>query len=167
MKRIYFPLLSAILLFTASTAFASARSLDAVLQAQTWIAARATAQSTAGRVVVLDVFTVDCVNCRNVVPELRALYRTYHANGLDVVGIHSPETPAEKQRGYVVEKLAAQGIVWPVAVDNDFALWRAYGIDAWPTQLFFDRHGRLRKIIVGDSQDDAVAATVRELLSER
>lgn len=167
MRRLFYPLLSAILLFTAAAAPAPPQTLDPVLRARDWVGARATAQSTAGRVVVLDVFTVDCVNCRNVVPTLRSLYRSYHVRGLDVIGIHAPETPAEKQRAYVVENLAAQGIVWPVAVDNDFALWRAYGVDAWPTQLFFDRHGRLRKTIVGDSQDGAVQATVRELLSER
>ncbi|MGB8796708.1 MAG: hypothetical protein WCC70_04045, partial [Candidatus Aquilonibacter sp.] len=59
------------------------------------------------------------------------------------------------------------GIVWPVAVDNGFSLWDAYGVNAWPTQLFFDRHGRLRKVIVGDSQDDQVRATAEALLQER
>lgn len=65
------------------------------------------------------------------------------------------------------QNLKVQGITWPVAVDNDFALWRAYGIEYWPTQLIFDRHGHLRKTIVGEGQDTVVAATVRELLSER
>ena len=54
--------------------------------------------------------------------------------------------------------------MWPVAIDNDFALWRTYDISVWPTQLFFDRNGKLRKVIVGDSQDDAVRATVESLL---
>jgi len=120
----------------------------------------------AGKVVVLDVFTVDCFNCRNVVPTLRRLYADDRAKGLEIIGIHSPETPAEKQRGYVAENLRAQGIRWPVAVDNSFALWNAYAVDAWPTQLFFDRHGRLRKVIVGDSQDDLVRTTVEALLKE-
>jgi len=51
-----------------------------------------------------------------------------------------------------------------VVIDNDFALWHAYNVQAWPTQLFFDRHGELRKVIVGDSQDGEVRAEVESLL---
>ncbi|MGA8839173.1 MAG: redoxin domain-containing protein [Candidatus Aquilonibacter sp.] len=142
-------------------------SLQPVLAAKDWIGARVNAAELAGKVVILDVFTVDCFNCRNVVPTLRSLYTSDRTKGLQIVGIHAPETPAEKQRAYVTENLRQQGIVWPVAVDNGFSLWDAYGVNAWPTQLFFDRHGRLRKVIVGDSQDDQVRATVEALLQER
>lgn len=142
-------------------------SLQPVLAAKDWIGARVTAAELAGKVVILDVFTVDCFNCRNVIPTLRSLYSSDHTKGLEIVGIHAPETPAEKQRAYVTENLRQQGIVWPVAVDNAFSLWDAYGVNAWPTQLFFDRHGRLRKVIVGDSQDDQVRATAEALLQER
>ncbi len=153
--------LAALVLLAATT------SLAPVLAAKDWIGARVNAAELAGKVVILDVFTVDCFNCRNVVPTLRSLYASDHPKGLEVVGIHTPETPAEKQRAYVTENLRQQGIVWPVAVDNTFSLWDAYGVNAWPTQLFFDRHGRLRKVIVGDSQDDQVRATAEALLQER
>ncbi len=143
-----------------------APTLDPILHANDWLNAPAHQGDVTGKVVVLDVFTVDCFNCRNVVPTLRRLYGDDRMKGLEIIGIHSPETPAEKQRGYVAENLRAQGIRWPVAVDNSFALWNAYGVDAWPTQLFFDRHGRLRKVIVGDSQDDLVRTTVEALLKE-
>jgi thiol-disulfide isomerase/thioredoxin len=142
-------------------------SLQPVLAARDWIGAHAQAAEVAGKVVILDVFTVDCINCRNVVPTLRSLYSADHGKGLEIIGIHSPETPAEKQRDYVTENLRQQGIVWPVAIDNAFSLWNAYGVSAWPTQLFFDRHGRLRKVIVGDSQDDLVRSTTEALLEER
>ena len=141
-------------------------SLGPVLGAPDWISGAATEASLRGRVVIVDVFTVDCINCRNVVPTLRALYRIDRARGLAIVGVHSPETPGEKQRAYVVENLHQQGVVWPVAVDNSFKLWKDYGVEAWPTQLFFDRHGLLRKMIVGDSQDAEVKATVESLLTE-
>ena len=141
-------------------------TLSPVLHATDWLNTPS-APRVEGKVVVLDVFTVDCFNCRNVIPTLRSLYSTQRAKGLEIIGIHSPETPAEKQRGYVVENLQTQGIRWPVAVDNSFALWDAYGVDAWPTQLFYDRHGRLRKVIVGDSQDDLVRSTVEALLAEK
>src|SRR5512146_2798227 len=121
MKRWSYPLLSAILLFATAATSRHSPSLAAVFAAQDWLNGRETSRSAAGRVVVVDVFTVDCVNCRNVVPALRSLYREEHGRGLEIVGVHSPETPAEKQRPYVVENLSVQGIVWPVAVDNDFA----------------------------------------------
>lgn len=164
MKRFAVSLFAAILLCGAAPA---SPTLAPVLHAGDWLNAPAREQSVTGKVVVLDVFTVDCFNCRNVVPTLRQLYSDDQAKGLEIIGIHSPETPAEKQRGYVAENLRAQGIRWPVAVDNNFALWHAYGVNAWPTQLFFDRHGRLRKVIVGDSQDDQVRTTVEGLLQEK
>ena len=158
------------LLVATSTLSASASAAQTTLvplySATEWINGRVAAPDLAGRVVVLDIFTVDCSNCQNVVPILRSLNVKDHARGLRIVGIHAPETPAERGRAYVEQSLARQGIVWPVAIDNDFALWKAYGADAWPTQLFFDRHGRLRKVIVGDLQDDAVRATVESLLRE-
>jgi thiol-disulfide isomerase/thioredoxin len=145
----------------------AALSLQPVLNAHDWLNSQPQTKSVAGKVVVLDVFTVDCYNCKNVIPALRDLYRTKRAQGLEIIGIHSPETPIEKQRSHVVENLVSQGIQWPVALDNGFSLWDTYQVNAWPTQLFFDRHGRLRKVIVGDSQDDAVRAEVEALLAEK
>jgi thiol-disulfide isomerase/thioredoxin len=142
-------------------------TLQPVYAAKDWIGARIPAAELAGKVVILDFFTVDCYNCRNVVPTLRSLYATDRNKGLAIVGIHTPETPPEKERSYVTQSLRQQGIVWPVAVDNAFSLWDAYRVNAWPTQLFFDRHGNLRKVIVGDSQDDAVRAETQTLLQER
>ena len=143
-----------------------AQSLAPVFSARDWLNGAATPGQLAGKVVVVDVFTVDCFNCRNVVGTLRDLY-AHRGNELSIVGIHSPETPAEQQRAYVVANLKSQGIVWPVAIDNRFRLWDAFGVNAWPTQLFFDRHGRLRKVIEGDSQDAGVRAEVEALLAER
>jgi thiol-disulfide isomerase/thioredoxin len=133
---------------------------------QGWLNGRLTPAETAGKVVVVDVFTFDCYNCKNVVPNLRAL-NAKKSDGLVIVGIHSPETPFEANRTNVVENLRRQGITWPVAIDNSFAIWHAYNVDAWPTQLFFDRTGKLRATVVGDSQDDQVDRIVQKLLAER
>lgn len=141
--------------------------LQPVIAARSWIGTPVTAAGLAGNVVVLDVFTVDCSNCQNVVPTLRDLNARDRSRGLRVVGIHAPETPVERDRTYVEQSLKRQGISWPVAIDNSFVLWNTYGVTAWPTQLVFDRHGRLRATVVGDSQDAAVRATVEALLAER
>ena len=131
-----------------------------------WLGARPTAASFAGRVVVVDVFTFGCANCQNVLPTLRALYRKQDPD-LEIVGIHTPETPYETIRSHVVGNLGMLGVVWPVAIDNDHVLWNAYDIGYWPTQLIFDRRGVLRKTVVGDSQDALVNDTVTKLLAER
>jgi thiol-disulfide isomerase/thioredoxin len=141
--------------------------LSPLLQATSWLGARPTAQSLSGKVVIVDVFTFDCVNCRHVVPELRRLRAGLPATDFQIVGVHSPETPFERDRGNVVAALAEQGITWPVAVDNDFAIWHAYRMEYWPTQMIFDRSGRLRKTIIGEGQDSIVESTVRSLLAER
>jgi len=165
MKRPVFAL-ACLLIFTGAAGTATT-SLRAVLAAHDWLNGRATAATLAGAVVVVDVFTVDCYNCQNVVPELRTLYVHDRTRGLAIVGIHAPETPAERDRSYVVQSLARQGIVWPVAIDNAFSLWNAYGVSAWPTQMIFDRRGRLRKTVVGDSQDAVVDSVVEKLLAEK
>lgn len=142
-------------------------SLEPVLAAsEGWLNGHVSPASLAGKVVVVDVFTFGCYNCRNVVPNLRAV-NARRSKDVAIVGIHSPETPYEKDRANVVENLKSQGIVWPVAIDNSLTIWNAYGVSAWPTQLVFDRHGRLRKTIVGDSQDDELNVTISELVAEK
>jgi thiol-disulfide isomerase/thioredoxin len=146
---------------------AATQSLAPVLAApEGWLNGGATAESVQGKVVLVDVFTFGCYNCQNVIPNLRKL-AAGRRNDLAIVGVHSPETPYERVRANVVTNLASAGVTWPVALDNSFAIWHAYAVDAWPTQLIFDRHGRLRKTIVGDSQDEAVDATIDALLLER
>ncbi len=142
---------------------AGARALGPVLASHDWLNGAPTASSLGGNVVIVDVFTFGCFNCKNVTPNLRALNKQH---GVKILGIHSPETPYEQDRQNVVANLASLGVVWPVAVDNDFALWKSYGVSAWPTQLIFDKHGHLRRTVVGDSQDADVDATVKALLAE-
>jgi thiol-disulfide isomerase/thioredoxin len=140
-------------------------SLDTVLRATSWINGTPTRESLQGQVVLVDVFTFDCINCKNITPNLRTLSRTKR-EGLAIVGIHSPETPYERDHAQVVRHLGLLGVTWPVAIDNDFALWKAYGIEYWPTQMIFDRRGKLRKVVEGDSQDAVVDATINALLRE-
>ena len=141
-------------------------ALTALFAATSWLNGTPTAETLRGKVVLVDVFTFDCINCKNVTPNLRKL-NAAHRGELAIVGVHAPETPYERARTNVVPNLQHQGIVWPVAIDNDFKLWRAFGVEAWPTQLIFDRRGVLRKTVVGDSQDQLVDATIERLLAEK
>lgn len=138
-----------------------------LFNARQWIGSQPAAASYTGRVVIVDVFTFDCINCKHVVPELRSLRAHYATKDLLIVGIHTPETRFEHVRQNVVQALATQGISWPIAIDNDEKLWNAYAVQYWPTQLIFDRHGRLRKTIIGEGQDAEMASTVAALAAER
>ena len=130
MKFVTLILASGILVSATASASAPSRVVSRLDGAHDWINGRATASDLIGKVVIVDVFTVDCSNCQNVVPTLRWLYSNDRARGLRVIGIHAPETPAERSKAYVEQSLARQGVVWPVAIDNDFAL-----------QEFLDRYG--------------------------
>ncbi|HEY8315045.1 MAG TPA: redoxin family protein [Candidatus Baltobacteraceae bacterium] len=169
MKHLFIAL-TALFLISALPAVSLASSpatLQPLLTAGRWYNGRLDPASVRGKVVLIDVFTVDCFNCRNVTPELRKLRASQTRNGLVIAGVHSPETSWEKNPQHVVSALKDLGVDWPVAVDDDFAIWRAYGVNAWPTQLIFDRHGRLHATIVGDSQDALVQRTVERLLAQR
>jgi thiol-disulfide isomerase/thioredoxin len=135
--------------------------------AGSWLNGSATPSLLRGKVVVVDVFTFGCINCKHVVPNLRRLNAQEPRSEFALVGVHSPETPYERNRENVVQNLDRQGITWPVRLDNEFSVWHAFGIEYWPTQLIFDRHGHLRKTVIGEGQDDVVDATVRSLLNER
>lgn len=156
---------------TAATALAprahaaAAPTLEPIEHYGDWLSARPTATDLKGKVVIVDIFTFGCYNCKNVTPNLRALYRQ-HRSDVAIIGVHTPETSYESDRSNVVANLAKQGIVWPVAVDNDHRLWNAYHTEYWPTQLIFDKRGVLRKTVIGDSQDRDVDSTVDQLLAE-
>lgn len=151
----------------AQTAPSEHASLTPLVKASSWLNGTPSRASLRGKVVLVDVFTFDCINCKNITPNLRSLERTKTSDGLAILGIHSPETAYEHEHSAVVTNLKALGVTWPVAIDNDFALWNAYHIEFWPTQLIFDRRGTLRKTVIGDSQDALVNETIDALLKER
>ncbi len=145
---------------------AVATTLAPVLAGSSW-ANESGPPATAGRVTVVDVFTYGCINCKHVTPELQRLRASYDAQQLAIVGVHAPETPEEHVHANVVRALRAQDVTWPVLFDDGFRVWNAYGVQAWPTQLVFDRSGKLRATFVGEGYDAQLEHTVRQLLAER
>jgi thiol-disulfide isomerase/thioredoxin len=150
----------------AAILLAATTTLGPLLAATPWANASGP-PPTAGRVTVVDVFTFSCINCKHVTPELQRLRAKYGAGDFAIVGVHAPELPEERVHANVVQALRAQDITWPVVYDDTFALWSAYGVEAWPTQLVFDRHGRLRARYVGEGNDAQLEHTVAALVAER
>ncbi|MEA2665947.1 MAG: hypothetical protein QOI11_2891 [Candidatus Eremiobacteraeota bacterium] len=165
-------MLAAILLATATTlgtatALGAATTLAPVLGAGAPWANASGPPPTAHRVTIVDVFTFDCINCKHVTPELRKLRAAYAPAELAILGVHAPELPQEHVHANVVQALRDQDIAWPVLYDDDFRIWNAYGVNAWPTQLVFDKRGKLRATYVGEGYDAQLERTVRGLVGEK
>lgn len=141
-------------------------TLAPVLSAKSWANAPGP-PATAGRVTIVDVFAFSCINCKHVTPELQHLRAEYSPNDLAIVGVHAPETAEEHVHANLVQALHAQDISWPVCFDDNFAIWNRYGVEAWPTQLVFDRQGTLRATYVGEGYDSQLERTVQKLVAER
>src|SRR5271156_2478 len=141
---------------------AEAAILVSLALATGWLGGPPTLASLRGRVVLVDVFTFECINCTNITPALKNLYASYPRSELEIVAVLTPEVPSyQKSLRYLARQSQAAALPWPIAIDNEHRIWDAYGVSAWPTQLIFDRAGHLKYTIVGDSQDRQVAAAVR------
>ncbi|MGB5832824.1 MAG: redoxin domain-containing protein [Thiohalocapsa sp.] len=104
-----------------------------------------------GKVVLLDVWTFECWNCYRSFPWLRQLEERYEPQGLQVVGIHSPEFDRERERSAVVAKVDEFGLTHPVMIDNDFRYWEALGNRVWPSFYLIDKQGRIRYRFIGET----------------
>jgi thiol-disulfide isomerase/thioredoxin len=131
-----------------------------------WLGERVTLASLHGRVVLVDVFTFECSNCTDVTPNLKHLYGAYSRAQFEIVGVHTPEVPRyQKSLNYLARQARLAALPWPIAIDNNHRIWDAYQVGAWPTQLIFDRGGRLRVTIIGEGQDRDVATAVHSLVT--
>jgi cytochrome c biogenesis protein CcdA/thiol-disulfide isomerase/thioredoxin len=117
-----------------------------------------------GKVVLVDFWTYSCINCLRTIPHLQAWYRAYHQDGLEIVGVHSPEFAFEHVLPNVRAAVGRLGVTWPVALDNDFATWTAYGNQYWPAEYLVDRQGNVRDVHFGEGDYAKTEAVIRKLL---
>lgn len=117
-----------------------------------------------GKVVLVDFWTYGCINCVRTLPHVTALYNKYAGRGLVVVGVHTPEFPFEKVTANVETAIARHAIRYPVAQDNAFSTWNAYGNQFWPAQYIIDRSGRIVYTHAGEDAYEKIEATVKALL---
>ncbi len=118
-----------------------------------------------GKVVIYDFWTYSCVNCVRTLPHLKALYARYHAQGLEIVGIHSPEFDFEKDHDNVEHAVGQLGVTWPVVFDDDMNVWRAFGNQYWPAEYLADQQGRVRSAHFGEGDYSLKEDEVRALLA--
>jgi cytochrome c biogenesis protein CcdA/thiol-disulfide isomerase/thioredoxin len=124
------------------------------------------AESLRGKVVVVDFWTYSCINCLRALPYVAGWYEKYKDHGLVVLGIHAPEFAFEKDPGNVRRAVGELHIAYPVALDNNFAIWQGFNNQYWPAHYFIDSLGRIRAHHFGEGNYEESEQTIRRLLME-
>ncbi len=117
-----------------------------------------------GHVVLVDFWTYTCINCLRTLPFLKGLYATYHRYGLQIVGVETPEFTFEQDAGNVAQAIRSDGLRYPVAQDNQYGTWNAYGNQYWPAEYLIDANGQVRHTQFGEGNYSETERAVRELL---
>jgi cytochrome c biogenesis protein CcdA/thiol-disulfide isomerase/thioredoxin len=124
------------------------------------------AEALRGKVVLVDFWTYSCINCLRALPYVRAWAEKYRDQGLVVIGVHAPEFAFEKSLDNVRRAVKDLDVGYPVAVDNDYAIWRAFGNQYWPAHYFIDARGQVRYHHFGEGEYERSEMVIRQLLAE-
>ena len=119
-----------------------------------------------GKVVLVDFWTYSCINCLRTIPYLKAWDEKYRAQGLVIIGVHSPEFAFEKDLHNVERAVRDLGIAYPVAIDNQYAIWNAYQNRYWPAHYLIDAQGRIRHQHFGEGAYAETEQMIQTLLKE-
>jgi cytochrome c biogenesis protein CcdA/thiol-disulfide isomerase/thioredoxin len=125
-----------------------------------------TVEGLRGKVVVVDFWTYSCINCLRALPFVKSWYAKYRDHGLVVIGVHAPEFAFEKAPDNVRRAVKDLGITYPVALDNDYAIWQAFNNQYWPAHYFIDATGRIRSHHFGEGDYGGSEQTIRRLLAD-
>lgn len=119
------------------------------------------------KVILLDFMTYSCINCIRTFPYLNAWYDKYEDEGLEVIGIHTPEFAFEHKRENVEQAMQKFGIKFPIVLDNEYGTWQAYGNNYWPRKYLIDIYGNVVYDHIGEGQYDETEKKIQTLLQER
>ncbi len=164
------PLLLASLLALGTAMDAAAQDKGALQRfggAKTWLNSPPLgAAELRGKVVLVDFWTYTCVNWTRTLPYVRAWAEKYKDQGLVVIGVHTPEFPFEKDLDNIQRAVKSMRVAYPVAVDSDYAVWRAFSNNAWPAVYLIDAQGRVRYRHPGEGEYERTEQTIQQLLAE-
>ena len=124
------------------------------------------AQALKGKVVLVDFWTYSCINCLRSLPYVKAWAEKYRDQGLVVIGVHAPEFAFERDVKNVTQAMKDLGINYPVAIDNEFKIWRAFNNEYWPAHYFADAQGRIRYHHFGEGEYAESERVIQQLLRE-
>jgi thiol-disulfide isomerase/thioredoxin len=132
-----------------------------------WInSAPLTAADLQGRVVLVDFWTYSCINWLRTLPYVRAWSRKYAEHGLVMIGVHTPEFEFEHDLDNVRRAVRERQIHYPIVIDNDYAIWNAFGNHYWPALYFVDAHGRVRHHHYGEGEYAQSEIVLQNLLAD-
>jgi cytochrome c biogenesis protein CcdA/thiol-disulfide isomerase/thioredoxin len=123
-----------------------------------------TLPSLRGKVVLVDFWTYSCINCIRTLPYIEQWNRTYHDQGLEIIGINTPEFAFEHDPANVMAAVKKFGITYPVALDNNYATWNAFHNNSWPADYLIDKNGNVRYVAIGEGDYQATEHAIQELL---
>ena len=126
-----------------------------------------TREALAGKVVLVDFWTYSCINCLRSIPYVEAWAEKYRAAGLVVIGVHTPEFAFEKDLSNVSKAVKDLKITYPVAVDSNYAIWKAFHNEYWPAHYFIDANGYIRYHHFGEGEYDKSEGVIQQLLKEK
>jgi len=119
------------------------------------------------KVVLIDFWTYSCINCQRTLPYVKAWYAKYASQGLEVISIHTPEFAFEHVLSNVQQAVQADGILYPVVLDNDYGTWNAFGNQYWPRKYLIDIDGYIVYDHAGEGDYDQTEAAIQKALKER
>ncbi|MHC8387130.1 cytochrome c biogenesis protein DipZ [Pseudomonas sp. MDT2-39-1] len=122
--------------------------------------------SLKGKVVLVDFWTYDCINCQHTLPYVKDWAKKYEKDGLVVVGVHTPEYGYERIIDNVKDQVKELGITYPVAIDNNYAIWRAFDNQYWPAHYLIDAKGQVRYTHFGEGAYETQEKMIQQLLEE-
>ena len=182
MKRYLFGLIALILFGCASqnssklqmdSAMSNATSLPDLgpapeLTNDTWLNVDAPLRlaNLRGKVVIVEMWTFDCINCQHVMPSLKEWYSKYKDAGLVIIGNHFPEFSYERDLENLKTAVAQNDIQYAIAQDNDGATWQAYKNNYWPALYLIDKQGHIRYVHIGEGQYKETEENIKALLAE-
>jgi thiol-disulfide isomerase/thioredoxin len=123
-----------------------------------------TASALRGKIVLVDFWTYTCINWLRTLPYVRAWAQKYHDNGLVVIGVHAPEFDVEKNLDNVRRAVKEMRIDYPIAVDSNHVIWRAFNNAYWPALYFIDAQGRIRHHKFGEGGYEQSERVIQQLL---
>jgi len=124
------------------------------------------AEALRGKVVLVDFWTFDCINCQHTLPYVKQWAERYGKDGLVVIGVHTPEYPFERVPANVRKQVEKLGITYPVAIDNDYAIWRQFANQYWPAHYLIDAKGQVRYSHFGEGAYATQEKVIEQLLAE-
>jgi thiol-disulfide isomerase/thioredoxin len=143
-------------------------SLPSLDGAVAWLNSKALSRSDLkGKVVLIDFWTYSCINCLRAIPYVEAWSEKYKNDGLVVIGVHTPEFAFEKDRANISKALQELKVTYPIAIDSDYAIWRAFNNQYWPAHYFSDASGTIRFHHFGEGEYDKSEQVIQQLLRER